>query len=52
MGWYRWEDPYVLPRPELEGMTDYEERREYDEAGCLTGLTAYGVFAEWAESVE
>ena len=51
-GWYRWEDPYVLPKAEAEEITDYEERRKYDEAGRLISLASYGVFEEWSTMVE
>lgn len=51
-GWYRWEDPYALPKGDFEEMMDYEERREYDETGRMTGLASYGVFEEWSAEIE
>ncbi len=46
-GWYRWEDDLIPPMPEWIGAENYQEEKEYDEAGRLIRLDSSGEFEEW-----
>ena len=46
-GWYRWEEEWIPSEPEWLDIENYQEDREYDEAGRLVKLVTSGEFADW-----